>query len=139
METFSKVYLTSDVRLRLKQIVDLHTSQKCLISLLLWPCGPMKPFVFQLLPQVHNEAAPLPSHTSPQTRFRTIGFKAKALHICCLVCDVPSGAMTLEYLTLCHFFSVFKASPEADVLSSIQTQLQMKRSNIGGRDGGRKT
>lgn len=47
----------------------------------------------------------------------------------------PQGPPLMR-IVLCRgfifFFSFFKAAPEADVLSSIQTQLQMKRKNIGG-------
>lgn len=98
---------------------------------------PMKPFVSLPQAHVHGKAScSPPTHLSSSTGSRTRGFKAKALRACCIVCDEPSGATAHENCTLVlfsphsHFF--FKAVPEADVLSSIQTQLQMKRRNIGG-------
>lgn len=50
----------------------------------------------------------------------------------------PQGPLLMRISLFCFFLSLslsffFKASPEADVLSSIQTQLQMKRKNIGGQ------
>lgn len=72
-----------------------------------------------------------------------MGFKAKAFSACSLrlVCDEPSGATALEYCSLSviffylfiSFFFPLNSAPEADVLGSIQTQLQMKQKNIGGQ------
>lgn len=103
------------------------------------PPPPIKPFVFQPQAQVHGKVSYSPHTPFPSTGSRTRGFKAKALRARCIVCDEPSGATAHENCTLVFcffsplFFFFFKAAPEADVLSSIQTQLQMKRRNIGGQ------
>lgn len=69
-----------------------------------------------------------------QIGLRTIDFKAKVLHACCLIFGKPSGAMAFEYLTLCHFFFLFIRLLQRQILLGlIQTQLQIKRQNIVGQ------
>lgn len=56
----------------------------------------------------------------------------------CLLCSMwwplkGHRSWELYFGAFFFFYSIFKAAPEADVLSSIQTQLQMKRRNIGGQ------
>lgn len=133
-ECFPKVHrLIVDILWRLTQRVYLYTG-------LIWTVPPpIKPFVFQPQAQVHGKVSYSPHTPFPSTGSRTRGFKAKALRARCIVCDEPSGATAHENCTLVFFsfssffYFFFKAAPEADVLSSIQTQLQMKRRNIGGQ------